>query len=141
MAFRLKEFMADLNIPQAELMELLDYSQSNISKIVTGRGRLPEAKLPILVKRYGEDVVARYISDDPLPTENIVSEQNSTNYGHHNNVNTDTFFAALLKMIDNYSEKERVMQNQITSLLEQNKTLVEENVRLNKLLHEGNITD
>ena len=155
MTFRLKDFMQDQGIPQAELMELLGYSQSNISKIVTGRGRLPEAKIPTLSKKYGEELVAKYISEDSPHTENITSADSSTNYGHHNNVNTDSFFTTMLRMIDNYMEKEKVSQKQVSDLIEQNHALIEQNkglleqnkafleqiTSLTKLLHEGNITD
>ena len=84
--FKFKEFTDDLHIKQSELTDLLDYSQSSISKFSRGKAFLPDDKIKLLIEHYG-----KYITDDPpvVSQENISSSGNSTNYGHHNSVNND----------------------------------------------------
>ncbi len=89
--FKFKEFVDDLHIKQVELRDVLGYSQASISNFTTGKTKLPEEKIQLLIDHYGEDVVNKYITDDApvISQENISSSGNSTNYGHHNSVNND----------------------------------------------------
>lgn len=89
--FKFKEFVDDLHIKQVELRDVLGYSQASISNFTTGKTKLPEEKIQLLIDLYGEDVVNKYITDDApvISQENISSSGNSTNYGHHNSVNND----------------------------------------------------
>ncbi len=86
--FRFNDFIEDLGIKQSILQELLDYSQSNISKLANGKGELPENKIDILIKHFGEDVVSKYISKDEKTVDRISSYDSSTNYGHNNTINS-----------------------------------------------------
>lgn len=63
-----KQLMFDMNINQVGLAEILDISQSSMSKIIKGERSLQEHHLDKLIEKYGEGVVNNYYNHQNVET-------------------------------------------------------------------------
>ncbi|MDR1343886.1 MAG: LexA family transcriptional regulator [Tannerellaceae bacterium] len=97
--FDLKKFRADLKLKQSDLEVVLEVTQGFLSRIENGKDSFPEKYLPLLEKKYGQDIIEKYIINDSSKVSDYkeiqsVYEQahkglygvNNTNAAHQNDL-------------------------------------------------------
>lgn len=117
--FRLRDFRTDLGLTQKELMTILNVSQTSISFVENGTRNLTKEQMAILVEKYGEETVSRYMSE-PSPAADDNIRGNITPVEPHN----DNIYQSLIDIISR-------QQSQMNSLLETNDLMQR---RIDKLL-------
>lgn len=120
--FRLRDFRTDIGLTQKDIMAILNVSQTTISFVENGTRNLTKEQLNILVDKYGEDIVNKYMTD-PNITEPTNIQDNITNMSEQTH-DTTGIYQSLIDIISR-------QQSQMDSLLESN-TLMQR--RIDKLL-------
>lgn len=120
--FRLRDFRTDIGLTQKEIMAILNVSQTTISFVENGTRNLTKEQLNILVDKYGEDIVNKYMTE-PNITEPTNIQDNITNMSEQTH-DTTGIYQSLIDIISR-------QQSQMDSLLESN-TLMQR--RIDKLL-------
>lgn len=117
--FRLKDFRTDLGLTQKEIMTTLNVSQTTISFVENGQRNLTKEQMAILVSKYGEETVSKYLVEPPTITDsgNITPSTEAPR-------DTTGLYQSLIDIISR-------QQSQMDSLLESN-TLMQR--RIDKLL-------
>lgn len=120
--FRFKDFRTDIGLTQKEIMAILNVSQTTISFVENGTRNLTKEQLNILVDKYGEDTVNKYMTE-PNITEQTNIQDNITNMPEQTH-DTTGIYQSLIDIISR-------QQSQMDSLLESNALMQR---RIDKLL-------
>lgn len=128
----LKKFMEENRIKQKELAELFGCEPSNVSNIVNGKRNLTLLHVRLLIEKYGLDVISKYADPGELPnTINIdmrdndfSNNQGTVQNGVGNQMSSDPALVTVMKL----------QTDQISSLIEQQRMLIEQQNRLIALL-------
>ena len=121
--FRLRDFRTDLGLTQKEIMSTLNVSQTTISFVENGQRNLTKEQMAILVSKYGEETVNKYLVEPPVITESGNIQGNITPQSEAPR-DTTGIYQSLIDIISR-------QQSQMDSLLESN-TLMQR--RIDKLL-------
>ena len=117
--FRLRDFRTDQGLTQKELMTILNISQTSVSFVENGNRNLTKEQMQILIDRYGEETVNKYvdITDAPNIQGNITPQPEAPR-------DNTGLYQSLIDIINR-------QQSQMDALLETN-TLMQR--RIDKLL-------
>lgn len=121
--FRLRDFRTDLGLTQKEIMTTLNVSQTTISFVENGQRNLTKEQMAILVSKYGEETVSKYLVEPPTITDFDNIQGNITPPAEAAR-DTTGLYQSLIDIISR-------QQSQMDSLLESN-TLMQR--RIDKLL-------
>lgn len=121
--FRLRDFRTDLGLTQKEIMTTLNVSQTTISFVENGQRNLTKEQMAILISKYGEETVSKYLVEPPTITDSDNIQGNITPPAEAPR-DTTGLYQSLIDIISR-------QQSQMDSLLESN-TLMQR--RIDKLL-------
>ena len=121
--FRLRDFRTDLGLTQKEIMTTLNVSQTTISFVENGQRNLTKEQMAILVSKYGEETVSKYLVEPSTITDSDNIHGNITPPAEAPR-DTTGLYQSLIDIISR-------QQSQMDSLLESN-TLMQR--RIDKLL-------
>lgn len=123
--FRLKEFRSEFDLKQSDVAELFKCHQTNISRIESQFCDLEDYQYKILCSKYGQDAVDKYKVVGDTGTSKQIKAQIMQN--GNNGMGARESEVDVWNIINS-------QKNQINSLIEQNRTLIDAVANLTKLL-------
>ena len=81
--FDLKKFRRDFKLKQSDLQDILNISQSFISKMESGKEAFPTVHYETLKKKYGEEALIDYVNERKTghTSQTVIGDSNITNTG------------------------------------------------------------
>lgn len=130
----LKQFRKDRGLGQKDIAEIFGCKQNHVSAIESGTRALTPLHIRLLIEKYGFDVVAQYANAAELPEKPSVTINAPVITDNTAPVQAGNGNSMELPPDAGIVEVLRQQSNQITTLLSQQKTMLEHQARLIALL-------